>query len=157
MEEVEIRIYRTPSSPTIIATKIVWRWHRLRCYMVVGAEPRCFGIRQENRKILDSTFCKMSWDKFLWWERTCELHSQDRRVTSIIGEENWVLKLETMYTLRCYLWERYDVSRYETSSHLGTLVRSRSRRREREKMEGRISESLFWSVWISRARFILRG
>jgi hypothetical protein len=156
MEDVGIRVYRMSSSPTTIATKRVWRWRRPRCYMVVGVKPCCFRIRWENGKFFDSTFCKMSWDKFVWWERTCGLRSQDRRVTPIIGEENWVLKFETTHTSRCYLWEGYDVSRYETSSHLGTLVCSRSRRRE-ISIEGRISKFLFWAVRISGTRFILRG
>jgi hypothetical protein len=55
----------------------------------------------------------MSWDKFVWWERTYRLRSQDKRETPIIGKENCVLKLETTYTSNYYLWEVYDVSRYE--------------------------------------------
>jgi hypothetical protein len=58
MEEVRIRVYHTPSSPTTIATKRVWRWHRSRCYMVVGAEPHCFGIRWENKKIWTQHFVR---------------------------------------------------------------------------------------------------
>jgi hypothetical protein len=49
-------------------------------------------------KFLDPTYHKMSWDRFLWWERTCGLRSHDRRVTMIIGEENWTLKLEITCT-----------------------------------------------------------
>jgi hypothetical protein len=107
--------------------------------MVIGAKPRCFGIRWENIIFLDSTFCKMSRDKFKWWERTCGLCSQDRRVTPIIGEQDWVLKLETMYTSRYYLWEGYDILMYEASSHIGSLVLSRSRE-ERRRIQGRISK-----------------
>jgi hypothetical protein len=44
------------------------------------------------------------------------------RVTLAIGEENWVLKLEITGTARYHLWEVYDISRYESSSHLGSLV-----------------------------------
>jgi hypothetical protein len=39
MEEVRIRVYRTPSFPTTIATKRVWRLHHLRCYMIIGVNP----------------------------------------------------------------------------------------------------------------------
>jgi hypothetical protein len=38
---------------------------RLRCYMVVGAELRCFGVRLENRRFLDPTYCKKPRDKFV--------------------------------------------------------------------------------------------
>jgi hypothetical protein len=31
----------------------------LRCYMVIGAEPHCFGMRLQNEKFLDPTYCKM--------------------------------------------------------------------------------------------------
>jgi hypothetical protein len=129
---VGIRAHRTSSSPIKIAIKRVWRWHRLRYCMVVGAEPCCFRMRLENVKFLDPTYCKEPRAKFVRWERTCTLRSQDRRVTLIIGEDNWVLKLDTMYTSRWYLWEGYDVSRYERSSHQGTLVRSWSWRREKK-------------------------
>jgi hypothetical protein len=43
-------LYRTPSFPTTMASERVGRWHRLRCYMVVGAKPRCFGMRRESVK-----------------------------------------------------------------------------------------------------------
>jgi hypothetical protein len=56
MEEVGIRVYHMPSSPTTIATKKVWRWHHLRCYMVIGVELHCFGMRLENGRFLDPTF-----------------------------------------------------------------------------------------------------
>jgi hypothetical protein len=39
------------SSPTTIATKIVWRWHRLRCYTVIGSKPRCFGLRLRTKSV----------------------------------------------------------------------------------------------------------
>jgi hypothetical protein len=109
MEEVGKRVYHTPSSHTPIAIKRVWIWCRLRCYMVEGTKPHCLGMRLENRRFLDPTYCKKSRDKFVWWERTCRLHNQDRRVTPTIGEENWVLKLEIMCTSRCHLWEVYDI------------------------------------------------
>jgi hypothetical protein len=53
MEEVGIRVYRMPSSPTTIAIKKVSRWHHLTCYMVVGAKERkVFGpnVLQEVEK-----------------------------------------------------------------------------------------------------------
>jgi hypothetical protein len=56
MVEVGIRVYRTPSSPTTIATKRVWRWHRPIYYMVIGTEPHCFRMRLENEKFLDPTY-----------------------------------------------------------------------------------------------------
>jgi hypothetical protein len=129
-EWVGIRVYRTLTFLTTIATKRVLRWHRLRCYIVVAVEPHCFGMRPENDKFLDPTYYMMLRDKSGWWERTWGLRSWGRRVMPIIGEENWVSRLEVMCTSRCHLWEDYDVSMYEASSHLGSLVRSRSWRRE---------------------------
>jgi hypothetical protein len=66
MDEVGIRVYRMPSSPTTIDIKRVLRWHHSRCYMVIGDEPRCFGMRLENGGLLDLTYCKNSRDKFVW-------------------------------------------------------------------------------------------
>jgi hypothetical protein len=128
-EEVGIRVYYMPSSPIIIVTKRVWRCRYWRCYMAVCSELRCFGMRLENIRFLDPTYWKILRDKFIWWDRTWRLRSQDRRVMPTIDEENWVLKLEIIYTLRCHLWEDYDISRYEANSHIGSLVRSRSQRR----------------------------
>jgi hypothetical protein len=34
--------------------------------MVIGAELRCFGVRLENRRFLDSTYCKRARNKFVW-------------------------------------------------------------------------------------------
>jgi hypothetical protein len=48
-EEVGLRVCRMPSSPTTIVIKKVLRWHRLRCYIFVGAEPCCYGVRLENK------------------------------------------------------------------------------------------------------------
>jgi hypothetical protein len=98
--------------------------------MVVGAKPHCFGVRLENERFLDPTYWKKPRDKFIWWERICGLRSQDRRAMPTIGEESWVLKLEILCTSRYDLWEVYIISRYEASSHLGSLDRSRLRRRE---------------------------
>jgi hypothetical protein len=85
-----------------------------------------------NGSFLDPTYCEMLRDKFIWCERTCKMCSRDRRAMPTIGKENWVLKLEIMCTSRCRLCEVYDVSRYEPNSHLGQLVYSRSRRREKK-------------------------
>jgi hypothetical protein len=123
-------VYRILSSPITIATKRVWRWHRLRCYMVIGVEPHCFGMILENGKFLDPTYYRMPRDKFGWWERTIGLCGRGRRVMPTMGEENWVLWLEIMCTSRCHLWRDYDISRNEASSHLGSLVCSISWRRE---------------------------
>jgi hypothetical protein len=49
-EEIGIRVYRTPSFPTIMASKRVGRWHYLRCYIGIGAKPHCFGMRRESLK-----------------------------------------------------------------------------------------------------------
>jgi hypothetical protein len=76
------------SFPTTIAIKRVWRWRQLRCYTVVGAEPRYFGMRLENGRFLVPTFCKKPRSKFPWLGRTRELRNQGKRATSIIGEEN---------------------------------------------------------------------
>jgi hypothetical protein len=101
--------------------------------MVVGAEPRCFGMRLENGRFLDQTYCKKPRDKFTWWERTYGLHNRGRRAMPTIGDKNWVLNLQIMCTTRCQLWEVYDVSRYKANSHLGSFVHSWSWRREVEQ------------------------
>jgi hypothetical protein len=100
--------------------------------MVVGAESRCSRVRLKNRRFLDPTYCKKPRDKFAWWERTWELSSHNRRAIPTIDEGNWVLKLEIMCTSRCHWWEVYDVSRYEACSHLGSLICSRLRKREKK-------------------------
>jgi hypothetical protein len=55
--------------------------------MVVDVKPHCFGMRLENVKFLDLTYCKRPRSKFIWLGRICELHNQDRRVTLFIEEE----------------------------------------------------------------------
>jgi hypothetical protein len=157
IEEVEIRAYHTSNSPTTIVIKRVWRWRHLRWYKVIGAELYCFGMRLENRRHLDPTYCMKLRDKFIWWERTWGLCSQDRRDMPTIGEENWVLKLEAMCTSRCHLWGVSDISRYEANLHLGSFVHSRSWKGEKKNWRQKNSEFLFRSVRISRTRFILRG
>jgi hypothetical protein len=88
MEEVGIRVCHMLSSPTTIATKKVCIWHHLRCYMVVGVELRCFGMRLENGRFLDPIFYKKLRSKFAWLGRTFESCNQDKRATPIIGAEN---------------------------------------------------------------------
>jgi hypothetical protein len=66
IKEIGIRVYRTPSFPTTMASERVRRWHRLRCYMVVGAKPRCFG---------------MKWESVKFWTR----HTARSRETSLYG------------------------------------------------------------------------
>jgi hypothetical protein len=56
--------------------------------MVVGVELRYFGVRLENGRFLDPTYCKKPRSKFVWLGRTYELRDQGRRATSIIGEVN---------------------------------------------------------------------
>jgi hypothetical protein len=56
--------------------------------MVVGVEPCYFGVRLENERFLDITYCKKPRSKFTWLGRTFKLRHQDIRATSIIGEEN---------------------------------------------------------------------
>jgi hypothetical protein len=70
------RVCHMPSSPTTIAIKRVWRWSRLRCYMVIGVEPHCFGVWLENGRFSVLTFCKKPRSKFVWLGRTCELRNQ---------------------------------------------------------------------------------
>jgi hypothetical protein len=59
-----------------------------RCCMVEGVGLHCFGVRLENVKYLDPTFCKKPRSKFVWLGRTCESHNRGRRATLIIGEES---------------------------------------------------------------------
>jgi hypothetical protein len=56
--------------------------------MDVDVELRCFGMRLENIKFSDLTYCKKPRSKFVWLGRTFESHNQDKRATPIIGEEN---------------------------------------------------------------------
>jgi hypothetical protein len=88
MEEVGIRVCHMPSSPITIAIKKVWIWHHLRCYMVIGVELHYFGMRLENGRFSDSTYCKKPRSKFTWLGRTFESHNLGKRATPIKGEEN---------------------------------------------------------------------
>jgi hypothetical protein len=130
MEGVGIRVCRMLSSPITIAMKRVWRWCHLRCSTDGGVELRCFGARLENGRFSDPMYCKKLRSKFVWWERTCELRSQGRRATPIIGEESWVLKLEIFCTSMCHLWEVCAILRYEASLQQGSLDHSRFWRRK---------------------------
>jgi hypothetical protein len=56
--------------------------------MVIGVELHCFGVRLENGRCLDLTFCKKPRSKFVWLGKTCELRNRGKRATPIIGEEN---------------------------------------------------------------------
>jgi hypothetical protein len=56
--------------------------------MVIGVEPHCFGVRLENGRFLDPTYCKKLKDKSVQSERICESRSQDRRAMPTIGEES---------------------------------------------------------------------
>jgi hypothetical protein len=56
--------------------------------MVIYAEPSYFGMRLENGRFLNLTFCKKPRSKFVWLGRTYEMLNQDRIAMPIIGEEN---------------------------------------------------------------------
>jgi hypothetical protein len=56
--------------------------------MDVGAKLYCFGIRLENERFSDPTYCKKPRSKFIWLGRTIESRGPDKRATPIIGEEN---------------------------------------------------------------------
>jgi hypothetical protein len=85
-----------------------------------------------KHKFLDLTHCKKLRNKFVWWERTWGSCSQDKRVMPTKGEENWFLWLDFLCTSRSHLWKVYDVSWYESSSHLSLLVHWKSQRREKK-------------------------
>jgi hypothetical protein len=87
MEEVGIRVCHMPSSPTTIIIRRVSRWCHLRCYMDIGVELYCFGMRLENRRFLEPTYSKKPRSKFAWLGITSESHSQDKRATPIIEGE----------------------------------------------------------------------
>jgi hypothetical protein len=56
--------------------------------MDIGVELRCFGMRLENRRFLDLTYCKKPGSKFVWLGRTFVSRNRDKRVTPTTGEEN---------------------------------------------------------------------
>jgi hypothetical protein len=134
MEKVWIRVYRTLSFPATMASERVGRWNRLKCYMVVGAKPRCFGMRRESIKFWTQHTAR-SRETSSYGGRELEDCTVKTRVMPTKDDENWVLKLEITCTSRCYLWEGYDISRYEANSHQESLVHSRSRRREKNSRQ----------------------
>jgi hypothetical protein len=71
--------------------------------MVIGAIPHCLGVRLENGRFLDLTYCRKPRSKFTWNEIICELHNLGRRAMPIIEEGSLVLKLEVLCTSRCHL------------------------------------------------------
>jgi hypothetical protein len=95
--------------------------------------PHLWGgsVTTGGRNFFDLTYCKKLRDEIVLRERTYRLRGKVEEI-STIGYENWVLKLEITCTSRCHLSEDYDVSRYETSSCLGSLIRSRSQKREKK-------------------------
>jgi hypothetical protein len=76
------------SSPTIIVIKRVSKWLHLRCYMNGDGKLHCFGVRLENGKFSDLTYCMKLRSKFVWLGRTFVSRNQDKRATPIIGEGN---------------------------------------------------------------------
>jgi hypothetical protein len=56
--------------------------------MDVDVELRCFGMRLENERFSDPTYCKKPRSKFVRLGRTSESRSPDKRATPIIGGEN---------------------------------------------------------------------
>jgi hypothetical protein len=56
--------------------------------MDVDVGLHCFGMRLENGKFLDPTYCKKPRSKFVWLGKTFVSRNRDKRATSIIEEEN---------------------------------------------------------------------
>jgi hypothetical protein len=56
--------------------------------MDVDVELHCFGMRLENERFSNPTYCKRLRSKFVWLGRTFISRNQDKRVTLIVGEEN---------------------------------------------------------------------
>jgi hypothetical protein len=89
--------------------------------MVVGDDPRYFGMRLENGRISDLIYCKKLRSKFACLGRTSESRNRDKRATPIVGGENYALKLEILFTSKCHLREVCVISRFEASSHQDSL------------------------------------
>jgi hypothetical protein len=53
--------------------------------MDVGVKLHCFGMRLENERFLDPTYCKKTRSKCIWLGRTFESRSPDKRAMPIIG------------------------------------------------------------------------
>jgi hypothetical protein len=56
--------------------------------MDIDVELCCFGMRLENERFSDLTYCNKSKSKFIWLGRTYELLNQGKRATLIIEEES---------------------------------------------------------------------
>jgi hypothetical protein len=56
--------------------------------MDVDVEPHYFGMRLENGRFLNLTYCKKPRSKFICLGRTSESRSPDKRDMSIIEGEN---------------------------------------------------------------------
>jgi hypothetical protein len=56
--------------------------------MDVDVEICCFGMRLDDGRFLDPTYCKRPRSKFIWLGRTFVSRNRDKRATSIIGGEN---------------------------------------------------------------------
>jgi hypothetical protein len=56
--------------------------------MDVGVKLYCFGMRLENKRFSDPTYCKKFRSKFVWLGRTFKSRSLDKRAALIIGGEN---------------------------------------------------------------------
>jgi hypothetical protein len=56
--------------------------------MDVDVGLHCFGMRLENGRFADLTYCKKPRSKLIWLGRTFVPCSPDKRATLIIGEEN---------------------------------------------------------------------
>jgi hypothetical protein len=50
-------------------------------------ELYCFGLRLENGRFSDMTYCRKPKSKIVWLGRTFMSRNQEKRATSIIGEE----------------------------------------------------------------------
>jgi hypothetical protein len=53
--------------------------------MVIGVKLCYFGMRLENERFLEPTYCKKLKSKSALFGRTSESRIQDKRATSIIG------------------------------------------------------------------------
>jgi hypothetical protein len=115
-----------PSSHTTTVTKKAWRWRRSRCYMVKDAYLIYCRMGLENDMFLDQKLYKTQRSKYVLWERIWRLPNHAKRVTHVVGEEIWALKLKILYTSRCHLWKAFVDSKLEEILHQDLLNHSRS-------------------------------
>jgi hypothetical protein len=147
MEEVGIRVCHMPSSPATKVIKKAWRWSCFKCYMAAVLKPRCFGMRLENGRFSDPTFCKKPRRKFVWLGRTCQLRNRGRRATPVIGEESRALKLEILCTSSYHLWEVCTVLRYEaTSNEVHWSIQDFGEERRSSLAIG-VATTVVWCAW----------